>query len=140
MLAERLQPRPFRRSTARGLRHPSSERPALLRRPSLPRSRHGRRLVDRLGLGRNSNPRQPFEPAGEVPVPVAEQLHARGKQDPPDDRRVDQAAGGLASTLPGAHGGSQPSQDAMADIPADYLILYQAAAATCPGLDWTVLA
>jgi cell wall-associated NlpC family hydrolase len=50
------------------------------------------------------------------------------------------AAGGLASTLPGAHGGSQPSQDAMADIPADYLILYQAAATTCPGLDWAVLA
>jgi len=50
------------------------------------------------------------------------------------------AAGGLASTLPGSHGGSQPSQDAMADIPADYLILYQAAATTCPGLDWAVLA
>jgi cell wall-associated NlpC family hydrolase len=50
------------------------------------------------------------------------------------------AAGGLASTLPGAHGGSQPSQDAMTDIPADYLLLYQAAAATCPGLDWTTLA
>ncbi|HEY3238013.1 MAG TPA: C40 family peptidase [Acidimicrobiia bacterium] len=50
------------------------------------------------------------------------------------------AAGGLASTLPGSHGGSQPSQDAMADIPADYLILYQAAAATCPGLNWAVLA
>src|SRR5215468_3335343 len=50
------------------------------------------------------------------------------------------AAGGLASTLLGAGGGSPPSQYAMADIPADYLTLYQAAAATCPGLDWAVLA
>ncbi|UGQ10538.1 bifunctional lytic transglycosylase/C40 family peptidase [Yinghuangia sp. ASG 101] len=32
------------------------------------------------------------------------------------------------------------SAQATADIPADYLTLYQQAAATCPGLPWTVLA
>lgn len=38
--------------------------------------------------------------------------------------------------------GSQhlPSAEAVADIPAAYLALYQAASATCPGLPWTVLA
>lgn len=35
---------------------------------------------------------------------------------------------------------SQPSQSALSDIPGDYLALYRAAAATCPGLDWSVLA
>ena len=34
--------------------------------------------------------RQPLEPGGEVPVPLAEQLHRRGEQHAPDDRRVDQ--------------------------------------------------
>jgi len=33
-----------------------------------------------------------------------------------------------------------PSPDALADIPADYLALYQHAAPLCPGLDWAVLA
>jgi cell wall-associated NlpC family hydrolase len=33
-----------------------------------------------------------------------------------------------------------PSAQALADIPPDYLRTYQAAAATCPGLAWTVLA
>ena len=33
-----------------------------------------------------------------------------------------------------------PSARASADIPAAYLALYQEAAATCPGLPWTVLA
>ncbi len=33
-----------------------------------------------------------------------------------------------------------PSAEASASIPAAYLALYQAAAATCPGLPWTVLA
>ena len=33
-----------------------------------------------------------------------------------------------------------PSAEATAGIPAAYLALYQAAAATCPGLPWTVLA
>ena len=51
------------------------------------------------------------------------------------------AAAGLAAALTGlGHRGSTPSQAAAADIPANYLALYQAAAATCPGLDWTVLA
>jgi cell wall-associated NlpC family hydrolase len=53
------------------------------------------------------------------------------------------AAAGLASTLTspfGHHGGSTPSQTATTDIPANYLTLYQAAATTCPGLDWTILA
>lgn len=35
---------------------------------------------------------------------------------------------------------SLPSDTALADIPADYLALYQQAATVCPGLDWTVLA
>lgn len=35
---------------------------------------------------------------------------------------------------------SQPSPAALADIPGNYLALYQHAAATCPGLDWTILA
>lgn len=33
-----------------------------------------------------------------------------------------------------------PSTAALANVPATYLALYQAAAATCPGLPWTVLA
>jgi cell wall-associated NlpC family hydrolase len=48
------------------------------------------------------------------------------------------AVGGLASALLG--GASHPSTTALADIPADYLTLYQQAATDCPGLDWTVLA
>lgn len=35
---------------------------------------------------------------------------------------------------------TQPSQEALADIPGDYLDLYQAAAPVCPGLDWSILA
>lgn len=35
---------------------------------------------------------------------------------------------------------SSPSQAALADIPANYLDVYQQAAPVCPGLDWTVLA
>ncbi|MCK2238147.1 MULTISPECIES: NlpC/P60 family protein [unclassified Crossiella] len=37
-------------------------------------------------------------------------------------------------------GNSQPSATALADIPADYLALYRAAAGECPGLDWSILA
>ncbi|MCE7011690.1 bifunctional lytic transglycosylase/C40 family peptidase [Kibdelosporangium philippinense] len=37
-------------------------------------------------------------------------------------------------------GSTQPSQQALADIPADYLDLYQTAAPACPGLDWSILA
>ena len=36
--------------------------------------------------------------------------------------------------------GSQPSQRARGDIPGELLSVYQAAAATCPGLPWSVLA
>lgn len=54
-------------------------------------------------------------------------------------------AGAAASALTGLLGGSAgpgpaPSQRAVTAIPAGYLALYQAAAATCPGLPWTVLA
>lgn len=45
-------------------------------------------------------------------------------------------AGSLLSTLGGP--GSAPSATAIADIPADYLVLYRQAATTCPGLDWSV--
>jgi cell wall-associated NlpC family hydrolase len=37
-------------------------------------------------------------------------------------------------------GSSQPSATALADIPANYLALYRAAAGVCPGLDWPILA
>ncbi|MGW5722823.1 C40 family peptidase [Amycolatopsis sp. NPDC003865] len=35
---------------------------------------------------------------------------------------------------------TEPSQEAIADIPGDYLALYRAAASACPGLDWSILA
>jgi hypothetical protein len=35
-------------------------------------------------------PRNPLEPAREVPVPVAEQLHRRGQQHAPDQGRIEQ--------------------------------------------------
>jgi hypothetical protein len=44
------------------------------------------------------------------------------------------------STGPGTGTGSVPSPSARSDIPAEYLRLNLAAAPTCPGLDWTVLA
>ena len=37
-------------------------------------------------------------------------------------------------------GGGPPSADAQRDIPGAYLAMYQAAADTCPGLPWSVLA
>ncbi|MFF0492904.1 NlpC/P60 family protein [Nocardia sp. NPDC004068] len=43
-------------------------------------------------------------------------------------------------TPPTAGGGSEPSPQARQDIPPDLLVLYQAAANDCPGLDWSVLA
>jgi hypothetical protein len=46
--------------------------------------------------------------------------------------------GTVSALLAGAS--SQPSHIALADIPADYLALYQQAATVCPGLDWTILA
>ncbi|GAA4879172.1 peptidoglycan DD-metalloendopeptidase family protein [Saccharopolyspora cebuensis] len=45
-----------------------------------------------------------------------------------------------AFTNAGNSGSHQPSPHALADIPADYLALYQQAAPTCPGLDWSILA
>ncbi|HEX4219466.1 MAG TPA: NlpC/P60 family protein, partial [Acidimicrobiales bacterium] len=45
---------------------------------------------------------------------------------------------GLRSTM--SSSGVAPSAKALADIPPNYLQTYQAAAATCPGLPWTVLA
>jgi cell wall-associated NlpC family hydrolase len=48
------------------------------------------------------------------------------------------AGAGIASLLGG--GGTAPSATATASIPAAMLALYQQAAATCPGLPWTVLA
>jgi cell wall-associated NlpC family hydrolase len=47
--------------------------------------------------------------------------------------------GGSAPGGPGGRAGA-PSPAARADIPASYLRLYVAAAGTCPGLDWAVLA
>jgi cell wall-associated NlpC family hydrolase len=49
----------------------------------------------------------------------------------------------LITTLTGGlftAGAAAPSADAVADIPATMLMLYQQAAATCPGLPWAVLA
>jgi len=45
--------------------------------------------------------------------------------------------GGLST---GILGGSTPSAGALADIPPGHLALYQAAADTCPGLPWSILA
>ncbi|WP_263249591.1 peptidoglycan DD-metalloendopeptidase family protein [Saccharopolyspora rosea] len=52
------------------------------------------------------------------------------------------AAIGAVSALLGSGGPatSDPSPEALADIPADYLALYRRAAPLCPGLDWAVLA
>jgi cell wall-associated NlpC family hydrolase len=49
------------------------------------------------------------------------------------------AAAGVASMF-GLGSDSPPSAAAAADIPAQYLVLDMQAAATCPGLSWTVLA
>lgn len=48
------------------------------------------------------------------------------------------AAGGAISSILGS--GNTPSDAALADIPTDYLALYQHAAPLCPGLDWSILA
>ncbi|GHH62420.1 C40 family peptidase [Lentzea cavernae] len=51
--------------------------------------------------------------------------------------------GGIGQALvKGMFGNSstQPSQEALADIPGDYLALYRAAVSVCPGLDWSILA
>jgi hypothetical protein len=46
----------------------------------------------------------------------------------------------FAALATGVIGNQLPSDEARADIPAQYLALYQTAADTCPGLSWTVLA
>lgn len=50
------------------------------------------------------------------------------------------AAAGASSALSvlGGSSGSQPNRTALTDIPPSYLALYQQAATTCPGLDWSV--
>ena len=51
--------------------------------------------------------------------------------------------GGIGQAVVNALFGSsstQPSQEALADIPADYLALYRQATSACPGLDWSILA
>ncbi|MFJ4790041.1 NlpC/P60 family protein [Streptomyces sp. NPDC088794] len=47
-------------------------------------------------------------------------------------------AGGMLSAF--GSSSTQPSSAAITDIPGDYLGLYMNAAATCPGLEWSVLA
>jgi cell wall-associated NlpC family hydrolase len=49
------------------------------------------------------------------------------------------AAAGFASLF-GFGSGPAPSKAALAAIPQNYLVLYERAATTCPGLSWTVLA
>jgi cell wall-associated NlpC family hydrolase len=49
------------------------------------------------------------------------------------------AASGMLTSLTG-HDGARPSRTAMEDIPVENYTLYTQAAATCPGLDWTILA
>ncbi len=48
------------------------------------------------------------------------------------------AVTGISGILGGS--GETPSAKALSSIPPEYLQLYEAAAATCPGLSWTVLA
>jgi cell wall-associated NlpC family hydrolase len=50
------------------------------------------------------------------------------------------AAGAISGLVGGGGDSGPPSQTAIADIPTDYLTLYQQATAVCPGLNWTVLA
>src|SRR4051812_10812648 len=44
----------------------------------------------RSGVALGANAGEPLQPAGQVPVPVAEQRHRRGQQDAADDGGVDQ--------------------------------------------------
>ena len=50
------------------------------------------------------------------------------------------AAAGAINGILGGDDANPPSQTALADIPTDYLLLYQQAATVCPGLGWTILA
>ncbi len=56
---------------------------------------------------------------------------------------VASAVSGVVATVYSSGGpttGTEPSPAAISDIPGDYLAVYQQAAPTCPGLDWSVLA
>lgn len=46
----------------------------------------------------------------------------------------------IAATTAGNAAGGPPSQTALEEIPPAYLVAYQEAAASCPGLPWTILA
>lgn len=50
------------------------------------------------------------------------------------------AGAGASSLLSGGGSGREPSHVALGSVPPSYLALYEQAAATCPGLPWTVLA
>lgn len=50
------------------------------------------------------------------------------------------AAAGIIAAVFGSDPQAQASQQALDDIPHDYLVLYQHAAKLCPGLDWATLA
>jgi cell wall-associated NlpC family hydrolase len=50
------------------------------------------------------------------------------------------ATGAVTSQLLGGAAGSLPNASALRSIPPDYLLLYQQAARSCPGLNWTILA
>ena len=62
--------------------------------PGLSGGRSARCLEDRNracgGLALVLESGEPVEPAGQVPVPVAEQHHRSGEQHGPDDRRVEE--------------------------------------------------
>ncbi len=47
---------------------------------------------------------------------------------------------GVAAVVAGPDGTSEPSVPALREIPASLLPVYMAAATTCPGLPWQVLA
>ncbi|WP_459547615.1 C40 family peptidase [Nocardia sp. X0981] len=47
---------------------------------------------------------------------------------------------GHTPTTPAPGTGSVPSTEAIDDIPPEMLVLYQQGAASCPGLDWSILA
>ena len=50
-------------------------------------------------------------------------------------------AAGVSGAISAVFGrSSQPSETALADVPADYLALYREAAGACPRLDWSILA
>ena len=75
---------------------------------------------------------QGFDPRTGEPVgePVAETT----------DAGLDAIVASAVSFLSGMSGGPPASAESDATIPATMLALYQEAAATCPGLPWTVLA